>query len=268
MIRTEPPSRMAARQFPRPAARQESPVVTADTPHVAAAAGVFLVARAEIVRRGLRRILLEDGRFPVAGEAAAADDALPAIAAAQPDLCVVEDRAGVGDGIALCGRVLEALPTARVVVVTAEDSQQQVIDAVAAGASGVLLGNVTAEQLLHTLGEVALGRAMVDPALTGSVLDYFRLRCAPDAAAGTALSPSELALIGFVSDGMSNHQIAAQLRVPIATVKGRLSALMRKLGVSTRTQIALHGARLLDGAPRPAGGERPVATSAAASVGS
>ncbi len=209
----------------------------------AAPVRVFLVDRHDIVRRGLRRILDEDGRFSIVGEAATAADALRAVGRAQPDVCVIDERLADGSGIGLCRDIAAASPHTRSIVLTANPSQNAVIDAIRAGAAGILLQDVSVRSLVDAITAVSNGDCMLDPAVTGWVLDYFRRRVGAPCSRYD-LTETELQLVAFISRGMSNRQMAEHLGLPNATVKGRVSALLRKLEMTSRTQIALYGAQL------------------------
>jgi DNA-binding NarL/FixJ family response regulator len=202
-----------------------------------------------LVRAGFRLILKSAG-IDVVAEAA---DGLQAVAAAlehRPDVVLMDIRMPHLDGIEATERILaagEAAAGVRIIILTTFDLDQYVYAALAAGASGFLLKDVTPEHLIAAVQLVRTGDALLAPSITRRLVECFapRMSAAPGAAgAGSgaglaALTPRELDVLRLVARGMSNAEIAAALTVSDATVKTHVARILTKLGLRDRVQAVV-----------------------------
>jgi DNA-binding NarL/FixJ family response regulator len=165
-----------------------------------------------------------------------------ALAAAQrPDVVLMDVRMPGLDGIEATRRISAEPDAPRVLVLTTFDLDEHVYAAVEAGASGFLLKDVAPDDLVHAVGVVARGEAMLAPALIRRLLERFA-RPAPSPAASAVvsqLSEREAGVARLVARGRSNAEIAATLYLSEATVKTYVSRLLTKLGLRDRVQIAV-----------------------------
>jgi DNA-binding NarL/FixJ family response regulator len=193
----------------------------------------------ELVRAGFRMIL-ERGGIDVVGEAADGVDAVAQAAALAPDLVLMDIRMPELDGIEATRRVVAHDPRVRVVVLTTFDLDEYVLQAVRAGASGFLLKDIPPADLVHAVGVVARGDALLAPALTRRLLERFAEQPEPVADPRLdALSDREREVMLLVAAGQSNAEIGAQLFLSEATVKTYVSRLLTKLDVRDRVQLTV-----------------------------
>ena len=204
---------------------------------------VFLLDDHEIVRRGLIDLLSSTADIIVVGEAATAGEALRRIPAARPDVAVLDARLPDGNGIDVCRDIRSAHPEVRCVILTSYDDDEALFAAVMAGAGGYLLKQIAGNSLLDAVRAVAAGRSLMDPAVTGKLLDRLRHPAEPDPRV-SELTPREREILDLVAEGLSNKQIGARLFLAEKTVKNYVSSLLAKLHMQRRTQAAVFGAEI------------------------
>ena len=202
---------------------------------------VFLLDDHEIVRRGLVDLLSSTTDIVVVGEAATAGEALRRIPAARPDVAVLDARLPDGSGIDVCRDIRSAHPDVRCVILTSYDDDEALFAAVMAGAAGYLLKQIAGNTLLDAVRAAAAGRSLMDPAVTGKLLDRLRHPVEPDPRV-SMLTPREREILDLIAEGLSNKQIGARLFLAEKTVKNYVSSLLAKLQMQRRTQAAVFGA--------------------------
>ena len=202
---------------------------------------VLLADDQAMVRSGLRMILELRG-LVVVGEAADGAEAALLAAELEPDVVLMDVRMPGTDGIEGLRRIVAAGLPCRVVVLTTFDLDQHVYDALRAGASGFLLKDASAEQLVGAVERAAAGEVPMAPQVTARLVDRF-LEREPDA--GTpppgvaALSPREREVLSLVARGLTNPEIAERLVVSLATVKTHVRSILAKLDARDRVQAVL-----------------------------
>ncbi len=202
--------------------------------------GVFLLDDHEIVRRGLADLLATTPDIRVVGEAGTAAEAVARIPAARPDVAVLDARLPDGSGIEVCREIRSRLPEVRCVILTSYDDNDAVLAAVMAGASGYLMKEIRGSNLVGAIRDVAAGRSLLDPRVTGQVLE--RIRTGHQKKEGPQLSDREQEILDLVADGLTNKQIGERLFLAEKTVKNYVSQLLAKFGMQRRTQIAVYAA--------------------------
>ena len=195
-----------------------------------------------LFREGLRTLLSLQPNFQIAGEAANGAEAVEAARRVQPDVVLMDLRMPVMGGVEATRRVREASPATRVLVLTTFREDEEIYDALRAGACGYLLKDTPVERLAEAIRAAQRGETVLEPAVAARVLAEFNrlsgLR--PEAAtAAEQLSPRELEVLRHVARGRTNKEIAAQLHVTEGTVKNHLTSIFTRLGVADRTQAAL-----------------------------
>jgi two-component system response regulator DevR len=209
---------------------------------------VFLLDDHEVVRQGLRTLLESDGDIEVVGESGLASEATSRIPALRTDVAVLDARLPDGSGIEVCRLVRAVDPTIKALILTSYDDDEALFAAIMAGASGYILKEVTAQDLLGAVRHVAAGHSLIDPLLTERVLD--RLRHGPETAPELAnLTEQELRLLELIAEGLTNRQIGERMFLAEKTVKNYVSTLLGKLGLERRTQAAVLASRLLSDKP-------------------
>jgi DNA-binding NarL/FixJ family response regulator len=189
-------------------------------------------------RRGVRLTLEQQG-FLVCAEAASAQDAVEAAVRERPDVCLVDVQMP-GGGIRAAGEIAARLPDTAVVMLTVSDSEDNLLDALRAGAMGYLLKDMDTEQLPAALRAVLRGEAALPRRLAASLIHELRRRgeprlTMPDGRA-VQLTPREWDVLELLSDELATAEIARRLFVAPVTVRRHVSAILEKLGVSSRAE--------------------------------
>jgi len=200
---------------------------------------VLVVDDQELVRAGFRMIL-ERGGLDVVGEAADGLAAVELAGSLAPDVVLMDIRMPVLDGIEATRRIVTARPETRVVVLTTFDLDEHVLAAVDAGANGFLLKDLPPGDLVHAVGVVARGDALLAPALTRRLLEQHAARPRVEARERLAgVTDREAEVMRLVASGLSNAEIGRSLFLSEATVKTYVSRLLTKLGVRDRVQLTV-----------------------------
>jgi DNA-binding NarL/FixJ family response regulator len=215
----------------------------------------------EVVRSGFAALLATQPDFTVVGTAADGAEALRVCAKLSPDVVLMDVRMPGMDGIEATRQLAADDPAGpRVLILTTFDLDEHVYDALAAGASGFLLKDVTAERLFDAVRVVASGEGLLAPTVTRRLIrEFARQRPGQQAAsAATAgldeLTPRETEVLMLVAEGLSNPEIAGRLVVTEETVKTHVSRMLRKLRLRDRTQavvIAYESGLIRPGTTRP-----------------
>ncbi|MFN8195909.1 MAG: response regulator transcription factor [Nocardioidaceae bacterium] len=199
---------------------------------------VYLVDDHELVRRGLRQLLENEPDMTVVGESGTAGEAVARIPAVLPDIAILDTRLPDGSGIDVCREVRSHCPSVTALILTSYDDDEALFEAIMAGAAGYLLKQVRGDDLVEAVRRVASGQSLIDPALTGQVLE--RLRRGPDADPALAtLTPQERRILELIGQGLTNRQIAQEIFLAEKTVKNYVSSILAKLGLERRTQAAV-----------------------------
>jgi two-component system, NarL family, response regulator DevR len=206
---------------------------------------VFLLDDHDIVRRGLAHLFETAGDIDVVGEAGTAEEALSRIPPTRPDVALLDVRLPDGDGVQVCREIRSRHPEIHCLMLTSFSDDEALFDAIMAGASGFILKQVKSEEIVQAVRFVAKGQSLLDPAVTGRVLD--RLRNGPEEDERLArLSPRERNILDLIADGLTNRQISERIHLAEKTVKNYVSNLLTKLGMERRTQAAVYAARLAE----------------------
>ena len=194
----------------------------------------------ELVRTGLRMILDSEPDIEVVAEAATGRQAVETATRMRPDVVLLDIRMPEMDGLEATRVLLGAGSACRVVILTTFDLDQYVYDALRAGASGFLLKDAPAHQLVTAVRAAAAGDALLAPSVTRRLLTEFAGRQRePAPAAVKDLTERELEVFLLVAQGMSNAEIAGALFIGEGTVKTHVARVLSKLGVRDRVQAAV-----------------------------
>jgi DNA-binding NarL/FixJ family response regulator len=193
----------------------------------------------EVVRQGLVSLLDRREGFQVVAEAGSVAEALDNARRFEPDLVVMDVRLPDGSGIEACREIRSELPNTRIVILTSYPDEEAVLSAIVAGASGYLLKQVRARDLVSALAAVGRGESLLDPAVTGKVLDRVRrLASADQPEELAALTDQERRILSLVAEGKTNKEIAAVVYLSDKTVKNYVSSILSKLNLERRAQAA------------------------------
>ena len=197
-----------------------------------------------LVRAGFRKILEGDDAIEVVGEAADGDEAIELVARLDPDVVLMDIRMPTLDGIAATRALAEKSDERpRVLMLTTFALEEYVYDALRAGASGFLLKDAPPEQLVAAVHVVSRGDALLDPAITRTVIEEFatKPRVRRDLAARLdELTAREREVFRLVAAGLSNAEIARKLVVSEGTVKTHVARVLLKLGLRDRVQAVVY----------------------------
>jgi DNA-binding NarL/FixJ family response regulator len=257
----------------------------------AAPALTVVIADDQALVRGGFRLILKAAGIEVLAEAADGERAVAAVLEHRPDVVLMDIRMPRVDGIEATRRIVAQVPAAsgqtepaadqdelndvhagpRIIILTTFDLDEYVYAALAAGASGFLLKDVTPEHLVAAVQLVRTGDALLAPSITRRLVERFagrpapgvvpgaagspepsasggstaRAACSPSARPGaagcdtSALTPRELEVLGLIARGMSNAEIAAKLFLSEATVKTHVARILTKLGLRDRVQAVV-----------------------------
>jgi DNA-binding NarL/FixJ family response regulator len=205
---------------------------------------VLLVDDQEMVRVGFRMILEAEPDVAVVGEATDGLEAVELVARARPHVILMDVRMPRLDGIEACERICRDQPPdgARVLMLTTFDLDEHVHAALRAGASGFLLKDAPAEQLVDAIRVVARGDALLAPAVTRALIEEFTRSPArqPEAFPGIdTLTEREREVLVLMARGLSNSEIAEQLILGEATIKTHVGRILAKLGSRDRVQAVV-----------------------------
>ena len=209
---------------------------------------VYLLDDHEVVREGLRALLESHDDIEVVGDSGSAVEAASRIPALRPDVAVLDARLPDGSGIEVCRLIRAVDPSIKALILTSYDDDEALFASIMAGASGYILKEVTAQDLLGAVRHVAAGHSLIDPLLIERVLD--RVRNGPETAPELAnLTEQEMRLLELIAEGLTNRQIGERMYLAEKTVKNYVSTLLGKLGLERRTQAAVLASRLLSDKP-------------------
>lgn len=203
---------------------------------------VFLMDDHEVVRAGVRALLESTGDIVVVGEASTTAEALTRIPAVRPDVAVLDVRMPDGSGIEVCREIRSSIGVP-CLILTSYGDDEALFEAIMAGAAGYVLKQVRGGELVDAVRRVAGGESLLDPSITGRVLERLRRPPEQDPRLGS-LTPRERSILALIADGHTNRQIAEQLYLAEKTIKNNVSNLLTKLGMERRTEAAVFAARL------------------------
>jgi len=192
------------------------------------------------------RLALEDGGFEVVAEAGDAGGAFAAVHKHRPDVALLDIHMP-GSGIAAAGRIAAEVPETAVVMLTVSRNDADLFDALKAGAAGYLLKDMDPDRLPDALRGVLKGEAAMPRALVARLMDEFRVRSSRRKVPligrkGAELTSKEWEVLDLLREGLTTAQVAERLFVSPVTVRTHVSAILRKLKVSSREEAI----RLLD----------------------
>jgi DNA-binding NarL/FixJ family response regulator len=194
-----------------------------------------------LLRAGLRVIVGSEPDLTVVGEAGDGREAVELTRKLAPSVVLMDIRMPHMDGLA-AARVILAETHSRVLMLTTFDTDEYVYSALRAGASGFLLKDAPGDQLVAAIRSVARGDALIDPSITGRLIQHFVRAARPsreEPAQLGALTPREREVLRLVAQGLSNAEVAFKLMVEESTVKTHVARVLMKLGLRDRVQAVV-----------------------------
>ncbi len=236
---------------------------------------ILLVEDHGLTRIGIKAVLKRQADLEVIGEAVNGEDAVAKAQELKPDIILMDVGMPIMDGIQASKKIVESGNTAKIIMLTQHDNEQDILASLAAGASGYCLKDVEPERLYMAVRTVNIGDAWLDAAIAGKVLKLYSKGAAtsqenkervaepqkpaatketpeaevkekhyePDRPYAEPLSPRELEVLTLIVDGLSNQQISDKLIISLPTTKTHVRNILNKLAVDDRTQAAVHAMR-------------------------
>ena len=199
----------------------------------------------ELIRDSLRIVLSGNPDFSV-NTAANGIEVVRAVRRDKPDVILMDIRMPEMDGVQCTQIIKENYPEIKIIILTTFDDDEYIFSALKHGASGYLLKGISADRLIEAIHKVYHGNAMINEDIAGKVLKMFSQMAKENAAVITVdedyikeITDSEWKVIGLVSKGLSNKEIAAELFLTEGSVRNYLSSVLKKLDLRDRTQLAI-----------------------------
>lgn len=198
---------------------------------------VYLVDDHRLFLAGVRSEI--EGAVEIVGSASDVDDAIEGIRDTTPQVVLVDVHMPGGGGLTVIENVIETNPDVRFLALSVSDAAEDVIAMIRAGARGYVTKSITPEELIEAIGRVQAGDAVFSPRLAGFVLDAFAdTMSAPVDPELDQLTPREKEVLRQIARGYSYKQVARRLSISVKTVETHVSAVLRKLQLSNRHELA------------------------------
>jgi DNA-binding NarL/FixJ family response regulator len=213
---------------------------------------VLLVDDHALFRRGLQATLELEPGITVVGECGDGAEALDRATETLPDVILMDVRMPRHDGIEACSAIKEAVPSAKIIMLTMSDEEADLYEAIKAGASGYLLKDLPADELASSVRAVHTGQSLISPTLASKLLTEFAAMVKRTDAAQSIPTPRlttrEMEVLKLVARGMNNRDIARDLFISENTVKNHVRNILEKLQLHSRMEAVMYAVRekLLD----------------------
>src|SRR5437660_2580111 len=194
----------------------------------------------EMVREGLKAMLVSEPDFSIVGDAANAEQALELIELSHPDVILLDIRLPGVSGIEVCRTVTERYPETAVIILTTFSDENLVAQCIQAGARGFIVKDIERFDLKRSIRAVARGEAAIDPKAAVAVLAQLRrVSQVKHEPTPELLSTQQIVILRLVAQGLSSREIATQLYLSENTVKGYVQEILHRLGVKNRTEAVM-----------------------------
>ncbi len=206
---------------------------------------VLIVDDHDLFRSGLRN-LLETHGLTVLGEASTGGEAVELAGELAPEVVIMDLNMPGMTGVEATRHITSSAPLTRVIVLTISDQDEDVMDAIVAGACGYLLKDASIQDLIRGIEAAAAGESLISPHIAAKVLRQVRANSADTAGAETIraeLSDREIEVLKLIANGKDNAQIARELVISPKTVKNHISNILMKLQIDNRIQAAVYAVR-------------------------
>ena len=205
-----------------------------------------------LFRRGLMMVLEAEEGLEVVGEAEDGEEAVRKAEELTPDVVLMDVRMPKVTGIEAAGSIAELVPSAKILMLTVSDEEDDLYDAIKAGATGYLLKEISIEEVASAIRAVVSGQSLISPSMASKLLNEFtNLSKRADerqAVPTPRLTDRELEVLKLVAQGMSNREIAGELYISENTVKNHVRNILEKLHLHSRMEAVVYAVRekLLD----------------------
>ncbi|NEQ49666.1 MAG: response regulator transcription factor [Leptolyngbya sp. SIO3F4] len=206
---------------------------------------VLLVDDEDLVRYGLRMICQAHKTIDVVGEACNGQDAIAQAQALRPDVVLMDISMPLLDGVSATRQIRTLLPQTKVLILTAHEKDNHLIEAVQNGASGYFLKNTPPEDVVPIICATHKGYLQIGPTLAQKLCQQLQSSLCPKPPGNNrvrgqlGITPRESEVLSLIAEGASNREIAQILHITEKTVKNHVSSLLHRVGLRDRTQLAL-----------------------------
>ncbi len=195
-----------------------------------------------LFRNGLANLLSQDPRIEVVGQAVDGAEAIRLMGATKADVVLMDIKMPNLDGVEATRRLMAENPNVKVLILSALDADRYVLQALQAGASGYVLKDSSPSAVVSSILAVVAGERVMANAVTNRVIDMMSGRSSPKEFYD-GLTPREIGILKLLASGLSNKQIAYQLKISEKTVRNHVSNMYEKLHIYDRAQAALYAVR-------------------------
>ena len=206
---------------------------------------VVVVDDQELFRRGMVMLLGVEPDIEVVGEAGDGVTATDLVVKTAPDVVLLDVRMPKISGIEACVAIKEAVPAAKILMLTVSDEESDLYEAVKSGASGYLLKDSSIEEVAQAVRVVADGQSLISPSMAIKLIDEFKQMSQPDKGPVSTfrLTERELEVLRLVAQGLNNKDIAKKLFISENTVKNHVRNLLEKLQLHSRMEAVVYAVR-------------------------
>jgi DNA-binding NarL/FixJ family response regulator len=208
---------------------------------------VLIVDDHALFRRGLMLVLESEDGIDVVGEAEDGDEAIAKAEQLAPDVVLMDVRMPRVSGIEATARLAEVLPTCRIIMLTVSDEEDDLYQAIKAGATGYLLKEISIEEVADAVRAVVQGQTLISPSMASKLIAEFASLSKRASERGAAPAPRltdrELEVLKLVAQGHTNREIADQLFIAENTVKNHVRNILEKLHLHSRMEAVLYAVR-------------------------
>ena len=207
---------------------------------------VLVVDDHALFRRGLEMVLAQESDIEVVGEAGDGAEAVDKAADLLPDVVLMDVRMPRRSGIEACTAIKDVTPTTRIIMLTISDEENDLYDAIKAGATGYLLKEISIDEVATAIRAVAGGQSLISPAMASKLLTEFATLVKRDdrqQVPAPRLTDRELEVLRLVARGLNNKDVAKQLFISENTVKNHVRNILEKLQLHSRMEAVVYAVR-------------------------
>jgi len=202
-----------------------------------------------LFRRGLEMVLEEEPDIELVGQASDGAEAVEKAAESLPDVVLMDIRMPRSSGIEACRAMKEAAPSAKIVILTISDEEEDLFEAIRAGASGYLLKDIPLDEVADAVRAVHGGQSLINPSMAGKLLTEFATLARRDdeeraqEVPAPRLTEREMQVLKLIARGMNNRDIAKELFISENTVKNHVRNILEKLQIHSRMEAVMVAVR-------------------------
>jgi DNA-binding NarL/FixJ family response regulator len=206
---------------------------------------VLIVDDHALFRRGLEMVLAEEDDIELVGQASDGAEATQKAAESLPDVVLMDIRMPKSSGIVACGAMKEAAPSTKIIMLTISDEEEDLFEAIRAGASGYLLKDIPLDEVAEAVRSVNGGQSLISPSMAGKLLTEFATLARrneeepPQQVPAPKLTDREMEVLKLVAKGMNNRDIARELFISENTVKNHVRNILEKLQIHSRMEAVM-----------------------------